>query len=155
MSSTIFPTADAFSFDRTIAGVKGSMESATGAQADLASKATQAGKDMMVFSQDNVQAIAQATQVFAAGSQDLLRQMAEAGQAAMSEMMSNIRAAATATSPKAMIELQANLVRTATIQAITDTSRLAHAGVDLAERVSAPLMARTVAAAAMATTPRA
>lgn len=156
MSSTTFPMAtDAFSFDRTISDMKQGVASATSAQTDVTAKATQAGKDFAVFSQGSMEAIMHASQVFAAGSQDLLRQMTEAGQTAMHEMLAGVRAIAAAKTPKAMLELQANFARTSAIQAITESARIAHAGVDLAERVSAPLLARTVAAAEMATTHRA
>ena len=155
MSSTIFPAADAFSFDRTIADVKQGVASATNAQADLTSKATQASKDLVVFSQGNMEAVAQASQVFAAGSQDLFRQMAEAGQAAANEALSGMKAIAAATTPKAVIELQATFLRTSAIHAITESARIAQSGVDLAERVSAPLTARMVAAADLMTANRA
>ena len=154
MSSTSFPAADAFSFDRTIADMKQGVDAATGAQSDMTQKATQAGKDFVVFSQGNMEAVAQATQVFAAGSQDLIREMMEAGQAIMQEALSNMRAAASAKTPKAAIELQANFIRSSTIQVITESARIAQSGVDLTERVSAPLVARVAAAAEMATSQR-
>ena len=119
MSST-YLDADAFSFDRTIADVKQGVASAASAQADLTSKATQAGKDLVVFNQGNMEAVAQACQVFAAGSQDLLRQMAEAGQAAMHEALTSMKAIAGAKTPKAMVELQATFLRSTAIQAITE-----------------------------------
>ena len=155
MSSTSFPAADAFSFDRTIADMKQGVDAATGAQSDMTHKATQAGKDLVVFAQGNVEAIAQASQVFAAGSQDLVREMMEAGQAIMQEALSNMRAAAAAKTPKAAIELQSNFIRSSTVQVITESARIAQSGVDLAERVSAPLVARVVVAAEMVTSQRA
>lgn len=156
MSSTSFSTAaDAFSFDRTISDMKQGVASATSAQTDMTAKATQAGRDFAVFSQGNMEAIAQASQVFAAGSQDLFRQMTEASQTAMHEMLAGVRAIASAKTPKVMIELQANFARTSAIQAITESARIAQSGVDLAERVSAPLLARTVVAVEVATAQRA
>ncbi len=154
-STTQFNPADAFSFDRTVSAMKRGVETATGAQADLSQKATQAGKDMVVFNQDNMQAVAQASQVFAAGMQDLVRQMTEVGQSAMHETMASLRAITSANSPKAMIELQANFARTSAIHVVTEGARIAQSGIDLAERVSAPLVARMGAAAEMATAHRA
>ena len=151
MSNTAFPAADAFSFDRTIADMKQGVDAATGAQSDMTHKAAQIGKDLVAFSQGNMEAFAQASQVFAAGSQDLFREMMSAGQAIMQEAMSNMQAAGSAKTPKAAIELQANLVRSSTIQIITESARIAQSGVDLAERVSAPLVARMVVGAEMAT----
>lgn len=155
MSSTTFPAADAFSFDRTIAGVKQGVDAATSAQSDMTHKAAQAGKDFVAFSQGNMEAFAQASQVFAAGSQDFFKEMMEAGQAIVQEALSNMRAAASAKTPKAAIELQANFVRSSTVQVITESARIAQSGVDLAERVSAPLVARMIAGAEMATSQRA
>ena len=155
MSSTSFPAADAFSFDRTIADMKQGVDAATSAQSDMTQKATQAGKDLVAFAQGNVEAVAQASQVFAAGSQDLMRAMMESGQAIMQEALSNMRAAATAKTPKAAIELQANFIRSSAIQVITESARIAQSGVDLAERVAAPLGARIVTAAEIATSQRA
>lgn len=154
MSSTTFPAADAFSFGRTIADMKQGVEAATGAQSDMTHKAAQIGKDFVAFSQGNMEAFAQASQMFAAGSQDLLREMVSAGQAIMQEAMSNMQAAASAKAPKAAIELQANFVRSSTIQIITESARIAQSGADLAERVSAPLVARVIAGAEMAASQR-
>jgi len=154
MSSTSFPAADAFSFDRTIADMKQGVNAATGAQSDMTHKAAQLGKDFVAFSQGNMEAFAQASQVFAASSQDLIREMMSAGQAIMQEAVSNMHAAASAKTPKAAIELQANLVRSSTVQVITESARIAHSGADLAERVSAPLLARMVAGAEMMTAQR-
>ena len=154
-STTQFNPADAFSFDRTASAMKRGVESATGAQADLSHKATQAGKDLVVFSQGNMEAVTQASQVFAAGVQDLMRQMSEAGQAAMHETLASFRAITSAQSPKAMIELQANFVRSSAVHAVTEGARIAQSGIDLAERVSAPLVARMAVAAETATAHRA
>jgi hypothetical protein len=150
MSNTSFSAADAFSFDRTIADVKQGVDAATGAQSDMTNKAAQIGKDFVAFSQGNMEAFAQASQVFAAGSQDLLKEMMSVGQAVMQEALGNMRAAASAKTPKAAIELQANFVRSSTIQIITESARIAQSGVDLAERVSAPLVSRVVAGTEMA-----
>lgn len=156
MSSTSHSSnADAFSFDRTVSGLKQGMESASHTAQEASQKAALASKDLLVFSQGNFEAVAQASQVFAAGAQDLFRQMAEAGQAAMQEVMSNMQAIASAKTVKDRIELQANLVRSTAVHAVTEGARVAQAGIDLAERVSNPLMARAVAAAETMTAPRA
>ena len=108
-----------------------------------------------MFSQGNLEAMAQAGQVFAAGSQELFRQMTEAGQAAIQEAMASMQAIASAKTPKERIELQANLVRSSAVHVVTEAARTAHAGIELAERVASPLMARVVLAAETLTAPRA
>lgn len=147
MSSSLYsPNADAFSFDRTVSSLKQGMESASTATSDASQKATQAGKDFMVYSQGNMEAFAQASQLFVAGSQDLFRQMAEAGQTAVQEAMGSLRAVSLAKTAKERIELQATFARTAAIHAVTESARIAQSAIDLAERVSNPLVARTVIA---------
>ncbi len=155
MSNTTFPAADAFSFGRTIADVKQGVDAATSAQSDMTHKAAQIGKDFVAFSQGNMEAFAQASQVFTAGSQDLLREMMSAGQAIMQEAVTNMHAATSAKTPKAAIELHANFVRSSTVQIINESTRIAHSGAELAERMSAPLVARMVAGAEMVTAQRA
>ena len=121
MSDTFQP-ADAFSFGHTIAQVKQGVDAATGAQAELTHKASQAGKDLTVFAQANMEAMSHASQVFAAGSQDLLRQMAEAGQTAMQEAMNNMRAFSSVKTPKAMIELHATIIRSTATHAVAEAA---------------------------------
>ena len=152
MSSTD-PTsnADAFSFGRTIASVKQGMADASNAQSSLSAKTSKAGMDLMVFSKANLEAVAHSGQVYAAGMQSLLRDITETGQTAMQEALANMRALTDARTPKAAIELQATIVRTAAVHAITHGARIAQSGVDLAERTAAPLVARMIAAAELTT----
>lgn len=156
MSSINLSTnADAFSFGRTVAEVKQGMATASNAQAEMSAKTAQAGKDLVAFNQANFEAVAQAGQVYAAGMQDLFRAMAETGQTAIKEALANTRAITDAKTPKAAIELQATIARSTAIHAITEGARIAQSGVDLAERTSAPLMARMIAAADLMTATRA
>ncbi len=155
MSSTQHASlADAFSFDRTIAEVKQGMATASNAQTELSAKTSQASKDLLVFGQANLEAIVRAGQVYAAGMQDLSREMVGMGQTALKEALANMHALSAAKTPKAAFELQATVARSTAIHGITESARIAQSGVDLAERVSAPLVARMVAATDLITTAR-
>ena len=143
--------ADAFSFARTIAGVKQGMADASNAQSSRSANMSKAGFDLVVFSKANLEAVAHSGQVYAAGLQDLMRDMIEAGQTAMHEALANMRALTDARTPKAAIEVQAAIARTAATHAIATSARIAQSGADLAERTAAPLVARMVAAAELTT----
>jgi hypothetical protein len=147
MSSTTENTVDRPSVERTVAGLKKNMQAAAATQTQAAEQATRIGKEVSAFSQATLDAFGQAAQIYARGSQDLFRQMTESGQSAFSEALSNFHAIATAATAKKRIELQANFARTAALRAVSDYSRFASAAIELAEQVSAPLLARAVEAA--------
>lgn len=154
-STTVEMTSDPFSFGRTIADLRQGADSAATAQAQASEKAMNTAKDFATFNQGTLEAITQACQTIAAGSQDLFRQMALASQAAFTEAASGLRALATAKTVKERLELQASLARTAAHLAVSETSRFVQASLDLAEKASAPLTARAVAAAETFTAPKA
>ena len=150
MSITTTPKAAraaAQSFDNTVADLKNGVASATVAYGALSEKATKTATDLTAFNRGTLEAVAQASQILAAESQDLFRQVAEASQAAFTESLNNVRAIASAKTLKQRLELQANFVRTSAISAISEGSRFARAGVDLAEKVSAPIATRAYVAA--------
>ena len=130
-STTALTTSDPFSFSRTIADLK---QGAATAQAQASEKAMNTAKDLATFNQGTLEAVTQACQTLAAGSQDLFRQMAQSSQAAFTEAASGLRALATAKTVKEQLELQASLARTAAHRAVSEGSRFAQASLDLAER---------------------
>ncbi len=135
------------SFDSTVADLKNGADSATAAYGAMSEKATKTAADLTAFNRGTLEALAQAGQIFAAESQDLFRQAAEAGQTAFTESLNNLRAIASAKTLKERFELQANFVRTSAISAVSEGSRFARAGIDLAEKASAPIAARAYLAA--------
>lgn len=153
MSTSI--TLPTVSFERTVSDLKQGIAQATAAQAEASDKVFKTSKDVMAFQQANIEAFVQATQIFAAGAQDLVRQAFETNQAAFAEVLTGVRAIVTATSVKERIELQGNLVRTSAVWSVSEGSRFAHAGIELAEKVAAPLTARAVAAAELMTSAKA
>ena len=135
------------SFNETVNDLKHGADSATAAYSAMSEKAAKTATDLTAFNRGTLEALAQAGQIFAAESQELFRQAAEAGQTAFTEGLSNLRAIASAKTVKERLELQANFVRTSAISAVSEGSRFARAGIDLAEKVSAPIAARAYLAA--------
>ncbi len=153
-STTAQMTADPFAFSRTIADLRQGAASAATAQAQVSEKAVNAAKDFATFNQGTLEAVTQAYQILAAGSQDLFRQMVQSSQTAFTEAASGFYALVTAKTVKERLELQASLARTAAYRAVSESSRFAQASLDLAEKASAPLTARAVAATETFTTPK-
>ena len=135
------------SFENTVADLKNGVDSATVAYGAFSEKATKTATDLTAFNRGTLEAVAQSVQILAAESQDLFRQAAEASQAAFTESLTNMRAIASAKTLKQRLELQANFVRTSAISAVSEGSRFARAGIDLAEKASAPIAARAYLAA--------
>jgi len=150
MSTTTTPKltyAASQSFNDTVADLKSGAASATEAYSAMSEKATKTANDLTAFSHGTLEALAQAGQILATESQDLFRDAAAAGQTAFNESLINLRAIASAKTVKQRFELQANFARTSAIWAVTEGSRFARAGIDLAEKASAPLTARAYLAA--------
>ncbi len=135
------------SFNETVADLKHGADSATSAYSAMSEKAAKTATDLNAFNRGTLEALAQAGQIFAAESQDLFRQAAEAGQTAFTESLNNLRAITSAKTMKERLELQANFVRTSAISAVSEGSRFARASIDLAEKASAPIAARAYLAA--------
>ncbi len=146
MSSTMNPYATQ-SFDRTVSDLKDGVSSATATYGALSEKATKTASDLTAFNHGTIEAVAQASQIFVAESQDLFRQAAATVQTAFTESLNNLRAIASAKTPKERLELQANFFRTSAISAVSEGSRFARASIDLAEKASAPIAARAYLAA--------
>jgi hypothetical protein len=140
-------TAEPTTFDRTVAELKQGVTYATKAQAAASEKAVKAAKDFVAFNQASVDAFTEAGKIFAAGAQDLSRQAATSGQAAIAEMLSGLRALVSVKSVKESLELQASLTRASANWAVSAGNRFAQANVDLVDKASAPLIARATAAA--------
>ncbi len=135
------------SFNETVNDLKHGADSATAAYGAMSDKAAKTATDLTAFNRGTLEALAQAGQIFAAESQDLFRQAAEAGQTAFTESLNNLRAITSAKTVKERLELQVNFVRTSAISAVSEGSRFARASIDLAEKASAPIAARAYLAA--------
>jgi hypothetical protein len=132
---------------RTALDLKQGVAYATAATAEASEKAMKTAKDFAAFNQASLEAIAQAGKILTTGSQDLLRQMAVSTQSAFAEVISGFQAIASAKSVAERLELQASLARASATRAVTESSRLAQASIELADKASAPLTARAALAA--------
>ncbi len=82
----------AFFEPRPIADLKQGAATAAAAQAQASEKAMSTAKDFATFNQGTLEAVTQACQILAAGSQDLFRQMVQSSQAVLTEAASGFHA---------------------------------------------------------------
>jgi phasin family protein len=99
-------------------------------------------EEFLSFSQGNVEALVKSGQIWAAGWQDLSKQMAASAQTAMDETMSAFKAMTSVKSLKEALDLQATLARSTVEKAVTGSGQFADASFKLAEQTMAPLTAR-------------
>lgn len=118
-------------FEQTQARVKEGME-----------KVMKTAEELMAFSQGNVEAFVKSGQIWAAGVQDLSRQVAANAQASFEQTMSNFKALTSAKSLKEAVDLQTSMARTAFEKMVAESGRLTDASVKLTEQTIAPITAR-------------
>ncbi len=122
-------------FEKTQARVKEGMD-----------KAMRTMEELVQFNQGNFEAFVQSGQIWAAGVQDISRQVAVSAQASFEDGVSNLRALASAKSLKEAVDLQTSLARSSVEKAVADGSRITDASVKLFEQALAPLTARVALA---------
>jgi len=99
------------------------------------------------FSQGNVEALVQSSQIVAAGLQDLSKQMAASAQASVDDAMTTFRAMTGVRSLKEAMDLQATSARSAVEKTLTQTTHVAESSFKLAEQAIAPIASRMSLAA--------
>jgi phasin family protein len=107
---------------------------------------TKTAEDLVSFGQGNVEAFTKAGQVWAAGVQELGKQVAATAQAHMDQTVATFKAMAGVKSFKEAIDLQSTLARSTVEKAVADTGKLTDASLRLAEQTWAPLTARVTLA---------
>ena len=98
------------------------------------------------FGQGNLEAMAQSTQIYLTGMQDLSRQYVTAMQGLMQHAFEGAKAFAGATSLEQAMVVQSDLTRASVQLALGEGAKLQHAALKLTERVCAPLTQRATAA---------
>ncbi len=98
------------------------------------------------FGQGNLEAMAQSTQIYLTGMQDLSRQYVTALQGLMQHAFEGAKAFAGATSLEQAMVVQSDLTRASVQLALGEGAKLQHAALKLTERVCAPLTQRATAA---------
>jgi len=121
----------AVGFEKTQARVKEGME-----------KAMRTAEDFVAFGQGNMEAMMKASQIWAAGMQDLGKQVAATAQGSLEETMATFKALATVKSLKDAIDLQTGLARTTIEKTLAESGKLTDASIKLTEQTMAPITAR-------------
>ena len=136
-------------FESAVSGLKQGMTDAAGGFSQTQAKvkegmdkAMKTAEELVAFSQGNVEALVKSGQIWAAGVQDIGKQMAATVQASFDETMSTFKAFSSIKSLKDAFDLQSNLARATMEKTLAESGRLTDASVKLAEQTMAPLTAR-------------
>jgi phasin family protein len=136
-------------FETTVSGLKDGVAQATAGFAETQvkvkegmEKAMKTAEELVVFSQGNVEAMVKSGQIWAAGVQDIGKQIAANAQASFDETMSTFKALSSVKSLKDAFDLQANLARATMEKTLAESGRLTDASLKLTEQTLAPLTAR-------------
>jgi phasin family protein len=132
-----------------MAGLKDGMAQATTGFAETQAKvkegmekAMKTAEEMVAFGQGNMEALVKSGQIWAAGMQDLGKQIAANAQASFEETMSTFKAFSSVKSLKDAFDLQSNLARTTMEKTLAESGRLTDASLKLTEQTLAPITAR-------------
>ena len=109
-------------------------------------KAMKTAEELVAFGQGNVEAFMKSGQIWAAGVQDISKQMAATAQASFDETMSTFKALASVKSLKDAMDLQASLARAALDKTMSESGRLTDVSFKLTEQALAPITERVTLA---------
>jgi len=107
---------------------------------------TKTAEELVSFGQGNMEAFTKASQIWAAGVQELGKQVAATAQAHVDQTVATFKALAGVKSFKEAVDLQSTLARSTVEKAVADTGKLTDASLKLAEQAWAPLTARVTIA---------
>jgi phasin family protein len=140
-------------FEQTVTGLKDGMaQAAAGFEKTQAKmkegveKAMKTAEEFVAFGQGNLEAFMKSGQIWAAGMQDLQKQMAATAQASFEETVATFKAIASAKSVKDAFDLQAGLARGAIEKTLAESGKLTDASLKLTEQAMAPITARVTLA---------
>ncbi len=141
--------AGAKGIEQTVAALKDGMAQATAGiektQAKVKEgmeKAMKTAEEFVAFGQGNMEAVMKAGQIWAAGVQDLSKQVAATAQGSYEESMTTFKALASVKSLKDAIDLQTGFARAAIEKTLAESGKLTDASIKLTEQALAPLTAR-------------
>jgi phasin family protein len=136
-------------FESTVSGLKLGMAQATTGFSDTQAKmkegmekAMKTAEELVAFGQGNVEAMMKSGQIWAAGVQDISKQMVANAQASFDDTVSTFKALSSVKSLKDAFELQSNFARATMEKTLAESGRLTDASLKLAEQTVAPLTAR-------------
>ena len=135
--------------DAAVAGLKDGMAKAaagfTETQAKMkegVEKVMKTAEELVAFNQGNVEAMVKCGQIWAAGMQDIGKQMAATAQASFEESMSTFKALTSVKSLKDAFDLQSSFARATLEKTVAESGKLTDASVKLTEQTLAPITAR-------------
>jgi phasin family protein len=105
-------------------------------------KAMKTAEELVAFGQGNMEALVKSGQIWAAGVQDISKQIAANAQASFDETMSTFKAFSSVKSLKDAFDLQANLARATMEKTLAESGKLTDASLKLTEQTLAPITAR-------------
>jgi phasin family protein len=141
VATTTAQAADAIAADATATG-KAFLKSIAHTEKTM----TKTAEEMVSFGQGNLEAFTKAGQIWAAGVQELGKQVAATAQAQMDQTVATIKALTSVKSFKEAVDLQSTLARLTVEKAVAETGKLTDASLKLAEQAWAPLTARVTLA---------
>jgi phasin family protein len=106
------------------------------------SKMMKSTEDFVAFGQANLEAFVKSGQIWAAGVQELTKQMASTAKETFDESVSTFKAISTAKSVKEAIDLQSTFAKTAFEKAMAESNKLTDASIKLTEQTLAPITQR-------------
>jgi phasin family protein len=109
-------------------------------------KAMKTAEEFVSFGQGNIEAFVKASQIWAAGVQDLGKQFAATAQAQMDQTVATMKALAGVKSVKEALDLQSSLARASVEKVMAETGKLTDASLKLTEQAMAPITARVTLA---------
>jgi phasin family protein len=140
-------------FEQTVSGLKNGMaQAAVGIEQTQAKmkegveKAMKTAEEFVTFGQGNLEAFVKSGQIWAAGVQELQKQMAATAQASFEETVATFKAMASAKSLKDAFDLQTTLARGAIEKTLAESGKLTDASLKLTEQALAPITARVTLA---------
>jgi phasin family protein len=140
-------------FEHTVTGLKDGMaQAAAGFEQTQAKmkegveKAMKTAEEFVAFGQGNMEAFAKSGQIWAAGIQDMQKQMAATAQASFQEAVATFKAIATAKSLKDAFDLQTSVTRGAIEKTLAESGKMTDASLRLTEQALAPITARVTLA---------
>jgi phasin family protein len=105
-------------------------------------KIMKTAEELVAFGQGNLEAFVKSGQIWAAGVQDIQKQVAATARTSFEETVANFRAFTDVKSLKEAMDLQAQFARNAITKTVTESGRITDASVKLAEQTLAPITAR-------------
>ncbi len=136
-------------FDKSLQAVREGIEKATkGLETsqlkikESVEKAVKTSEEMFTFSQGNLEAFIKASQIYAAGFQDISKQFAASSKASLEESVAFTKSLLGVKSIKEAVDLQTGFAKSSIEKAVSESNKLTDATVKLAEQAIAPLTAR-------------